>query len=244
MSANRKIYKMRNRGNKALNIFVFISLIVSVIYAIIGIIRADPGAIPMLPYGRMKSDYTLMLLQCLLGIAIMFLPFILEKHWNLAITNRMHILFVIFLYCAIVLGEVRSFYYKIPHWDSLLHYFSGAMLGVIGFSIIDTLNDSKSVRVYMTDKFVAVFSFCFALSLGALWEIYEFVGDGVLSLNMQKYALEDGTLLIGRLALQDTIKDLIVDSLGAITVIVFGYVTAGRKKKANDPLWQNAADEK
>ncbi|GHU80924.1 membrane protein [Clostridia bacterium] len=192
-----KMGKRRNRIDRVITWFVFISLIASVIYAIVGIVLAEPGAVPALPHSRLKSDYVLMLVQCLLGIGIVFLPSVLEKHWKLTITNRMYILFVLFLYCGIVLGEVRSFYYKIPHWDSFLHLFSGAMLGVVGFSVIDILNDSKSVRVHMTDKFVAVFSFCFALSLGTLWEIYEFTVDSVATLNMQKYALEDGTPLVG-----------------------------------------------
>jgi mannose/fructose/N-acetylgalactosamine-specific phosphotransferase system component IIC len=211
-----------------ISLFVFASLALSAIYAIIGIVRATSRAIPELPYDRLKSDYALMLLQCLLGIVVMFLPSILEKRWKLAVTNRIHILFVLFLYCAIILGEVRSFYYLVPHWDIIMHVFSGGMLGAIGFSVIDALNDSKGVHIYLTDKFVAVFSFCFALSLGTLWEIYEFSVDSIISSNMQKYASEDGTPLLGMLALQDTMKDLIVDALGALVVIVFGV---SRKKE-------------
>ncbi|MDR0813169.1 MAG: hypothetical protein LBO63_04095 [Oscillospiraceae bacterium] len=225
--------KEHRKTKRAVTWFVFISLIASAVYAIVGIILADPGSIPDVPHGRVKSDYTLMLLQCLLGIAIMFLPSILKKRRKLAITNRMHILFVTFLYCAIVLGEVRSFYYKVPHWDSFLHIFSGAMLGVVGFSIIDTLNDNKAIRTHMTDKFVAVFSFCFALSLGTVWEIYEFAGDCILSLNMQKFALEDGTPLVGQLALQDTMKDLIVDAVGVLAVVVYAYLMAKRKRRTD-----------
>ncbi|GHV04705.1 membrane protein [Clostridia bacterium] len=224
--------KRRNKIDKAITWFVFISLIASVVYAIVGLVLADSGAVPELPHSRLKSDYALMLVQCLLGIGIMFLPSILEKRWKFALTNRMHILFVLFLYCGIVLGEVRSFYYKVPHWDSFLHLFSGAMLGVVGFSVIDTLNDSKSVRLHMTDKFVAVFSFCFALSLGTLWEIYEFTVDSVAALNMQKYALEDATPLVGALALRDTMKDLIVDAVGAAIIVALGYAAARRRHKA------------
>jgi uncharacterized membrane protein YjdF len=138
----------------------------------------------------------------------------------------MHILFVVFLYCAIVLGEVRNFYFKVPHWDSILHTFSGAMLGSVGFQIIDTLNYSKKVRIHLSNQFVAVFAFCFALALGAVWEIYEFSLDSILGLNMQKYALENGVALVGADALKDTMKDLIVDALGAAIVVISGYLTS------------------
>ena len=64
--------------------------------------------------------------------------------------------------------------------------------------------------------FVAMFSFCFAVSIGAVWEIYEFSFDGLLGLNMQKFLLADGTPLVGRAALTDTMKDIIVDTIGAL----------------------------
>ena len=47
----------------------------------------------------------------------------------------MYYLYVLFLYAAIFLGEIRNFYYTVPYWDTILHTFSGAMIGCIGFSI-------------------------------------------------------------------------------------------------------------
>jgi uncharacterized membrane protein YjdF len=223
----------REKADRIITIFVFASLMLSVIYSIVGMIRATAGAVPIQPNGRLKSDYTLMLVQCLLGIVVMFLPSLLEKRRKFVITDQMHMLFMLFLYCAIYLGEVRNFYNKVPNWDTILHTFSGAMLGALGFSLIDNLNDSKSVRIQLSDKFVAVFSFCFALSLGTIWEIYEFTGDRLLSLNMQRFMLEDGTPLVGALALQDTMKDLIVDALGALILIVYGYYTKNKKHTNN-----------
>ncbi|GHV47210.1 membrane protein [Clostridia bacterium] len=225
-----KIKFHSKKADRIITISVFISLIVSVIYAIVGIAVAGSGSVPARPYDRLKSDYVLMLLQCLFGVVIMFLPAMLEKRLKIAVPSKMHILFVLFLYCAIVLGEVRNFYFKIPHWDSVLHTFSGAMLGVVGFEIIDILNGSKAVRINLTAGFVAVFAFCFAISFGALWEIYEFAADSFLHLNMQKHSLEDGTPLLGVLALKDTMKDLIVDTLGAAVVVVSGYFAIRKKR--------------
>ena len=116
------------------------------------------------------------------------------------IPNYMYVLYFIFLYCAIYLGEVRNFYFVIPHWDTILHAFSGAMLGALGFSLVSILNGSKRLRLKLSPFFIALFAFCFALAAGSVWEIYEYTFDGLLTLNMQKYALEDGTLLVGRAA--------------------------------------------
>ena len=141
-------------------------------------------------------------------------------------------MYYIFLYCAIFLGEVLQFYYLIPHWDTILHFFSGAMLGALGFILVSWLNDSEKVRVSLTPAFVALFAFCFALSCGAIWEIYEYVFDGLLGLNMQKFTTAEGVTLIGHAALMDTMKDIIVDALSALIIALIGY---GKLKSAKAP---------
>ena len=66
--------------------------------------------------------------------------------------------------------------------------------------------------------------------IGALWEIYEFTGDGLFGLNMQKYMLENGTQLVGRAALGDTMKDIIVDVLGSLLASVIGFFSIRKGK--------------
>ena len=214
---------------RVLSIFVSCSLLISVIFLIFRAIFA-PGSMEDDSSMRTKSDYILMMLQCTLGIIAMLLPGLLTKRLRIVIPSGIYILYVIFLYCAIYLGEVRSFYYSVPHWDTILHCFSGAMLGALGFSFVTLLNNTQRVPVNLSPSFVAVFAFCFALSLGVVWEIYEFTFDGLLGLNMQKFALEGGEALVGRDALADTMKDLIVDALGALATSIIGYVSIKYRK--------------
>lgn len=174
------------------------------------------------PYGRVKSDYVLMLVQCILGLFAMTLPGLLSHRFQIEIPSGMLVLYAIFLYGAIFLGEVRSFYYTVPHWDTILHTFSGGMLGALGFSFVTLLNKTDKIPLNLSPLFIAIFAFCFAVTLGVFWEIYEFTFDGVLGLNMQKFALESGEQLMGRAALQDTMKDLIVDCLGAFIMALVG----------------------
>ena len=82
-------------------------------------------------FERLKSDYVLMLVQCVLGMVVLLLPSVIARRLKIEIPSGMMILFVIFLYCAIYLGEVRSFYYHIQSWDTVLHWFSGAMIGAL-----------------------------------------------------------------------------------------------------------------
>ncbi|MEA4874870.1 hypothetical protein [Anaerorhabdus sp.] len=215
---------------KALYIFVFISLMISAIFIGYRIIVAPATIEPGMEYVRIKSEYTLMFAQCLLGLLAMVLPSIFEKRFKVRIPSYMMILYVVFLYCAIFLGEVRSFYYNVNHWDTILHTFSGGMLGALGFSFVSLLNQSEKVPMNLSPLFVAIFAFCFAVTLGVVWEIYEFTFDGILGLNMQKFMLENGTQLIGRAALADTMKDLIVDAAGALVVSIIGYISMKKQK--------------
>lgn len=227
--------KRKNKGTricwkKIIGVILFLSLLFSLGYAIISMICSPAVAPAGDPHAKVKGDYTLMLVQCLMAIIVMFLPSVLEKRFHLEIPNYMYVLYFAFLYCAVYLGEVRNFYYAVPHWDTILHGFSGAMLGALGFVLVNLLNDAPNVKMSLSPGFVAFFAFCFALACGAMWEIYEYVMDGLLSMNMQHFAQEDGTPLMGRAALLDTMKDLIVDALGALTMTAIGYFSLRRPK--------------
>lgn len=212
-----------------IGLILLITLLGSIVYAGIGCALAPEAASQ--PGERCRSDYVLMLLQCCLGLAVMFLPNMLQKKWTWPISDAMYILYFLFLYCAIYLGEVRNFFYVVPHWDTWLHTFSGGMLGALGFIVVDRLTRLGRKWVQLSPGFVCLFALCFAVTIGVLWEIYEFTFDGLLGLNMQKFRLEDGTQLVGRAALQDTMKDLIVDVLGAAVVVGLGYLHSLREQK-------------
>ena len=141
------MYKRRYDFNKLLTLFVFISLLISIVFIIYRIFTApDRDIIGDAEIERVKSDYFLMLIQSVLGLIIMFLPGIITKKFSVEIPNMMHIMFIIFLYCAIYLGEVRSFYYHFRYWDVLLHGFGSAMLGALGFSFVTLLNKSERIH--------------------------------------------------------------------------------------------------
>jgi hypothetical protein len=210
-------------------LFAFVSFAASAVYVMIKIALA-PTVAETPEDIRIKGDYFVMLLQCVLGIVAMLLPGFLKRTIRLNVPSYMLMVYAVFLYCAIYLGEVRSFYYLVPHWDTVLHAFSGAMLGALGFSFVVIFNKTEIVPLQLSAGFVALFAFCFALSLGVLWEIYEFCADEFLHTNMQKYMLVDGTLLAGHAVLADTMKDLIVDALGAFVMSSLGFISLRYKK--------------
>ena len=211
--------------------FVFLSMVFSTVYVAIRIIFAptiaEPGELGI----RVKGDYTLMLLQCCVGLLLLFTPSLVTRRLNIYIPSTFFIAYTVFLYCAVFLGEVRSFFYRVPHWDTILHIFSGAMLGAVGIALINLLNDTNKVPVSLSPAFIAIFAFCFAVTLGVIWEIYEFSVDCIFNTNMQKHALENGTLLVGQAALMDTMKDLVVDCVGALAFSIYGYISLKLKKE-------------
>lgn len=201
---------------------VLYSFILPIVFLAAKIIYPEFGVDELI---RTRSDYVLMLFQCILGILVLLYPNVILKKKRIEIPSNLYLLYVIFLFCAIFLGEVRNFYYIVPYWDTILHAFSGGMIAALGFSFISLLNDEEDTHLKLTPFLVAFFAFTFAVTMGVVWKVYEYSFDGILGLNMQKFALENGELLLGRDALQDTMEDLIVDGIGALIISVIGYIS-------------------
>lgn len=204
-----------------LYIFIVLSLFVSLIYEIEEYFHA-PGTDVTDSSVRTKADCLLSIIM-IVGVSIaMCIPLVLRHNFHLYIPYTLEIMFLIFFYCAVYLGEVRSFYYLVPHWDDYLHSASAIMLAIVGFSVVYLLN--KSEIVDLSPFFIALFAFLFAFSIGAAWEIYEFICDDLFNVNAQKFMTDDGVLLVGHAALVDTMKDLMVDFGGALITSLIGYI--------------------
>ncbi|WP_100065505.1 hypothetical protein [Miniphocaeibacter massiliensis] len=229
-------FKKKLTAKRKTRIFkiVFALLAISAIFSIYNFINS-PASIPNKEYEMVKSDYVLRILQCIVGMIVIFLPSQFERKFGLDIPDTMEIMYFIFLFCAIYLGEVKDFYYKIPHWDTILHAFSATMLGSLGFILVQFFNSNQIKGTQLSPFFVSLFAFCFAVTCGAIWEIYEYLADYILGTNMQKFMTANGTILTGHNALMDTMKDIIVDVIGALFIVSLGYIhLKGLSKKNND----------
>lgn len=230
----------REKRNRIIFFTILFTYIITIIFVSFQMLRLHGDEVSS--SGRTVADYAFMLFECVGGLVLMFLPSFVAKKITLKIPFSLYVVYVVFIYFAIYLGEVWHFFYKFKYWDVMLHSFSGIALGALGFSIVAFLNKDEHVRMSLTPFFVAFFAFCFGLAFGALWEICEFTIDGVFGLNMQKFALADGTQLVGRKALMDTMKDLIVDTVGVLTSTVIGYLTIMRDRTQNS-IRKDAKDE-
>lgn len=148
----------------------------------------------------------------ILGISLLtLLPVVTKKRFNVFIPPEFELVAILFVFLSLFLGEVHGYYLRFPWWDKVLHLGSGFLLGILGFLLVFVLNEDEKVDLHLSPRFVAVFAFAFAVALGAVWEIFEFSMDSFFGLNMQKSGLVD------------TMWDLIVDTVGAISISAFGF---------------------
>ena len=233
--------KQKNRLGRILYFWVNLSFLVPIVYLILRLIFGG-GSSNEAGY-HSDSDYLLMLMQCILGLVTIHLPSILERRLRFELPGLLYGFYIVFLYCAIFLGEVRSFYYLFPRWDSILHFFSSMMTGFFGLMVVTILNRDRHVSMNLSPLFVCLFAFCFSVTIGSLWEIYEFIGDGLFGLNMQKFMTAQGELLVGHNALRDTMKDIIVDVLGALLASVIGMISIRRGTRWYIPTLTRSEEE-
>ncbi|MCL1964429.1 MAG: hypothetical protein FWF69_05140 [Firmicutes bacterium] len=226
MGSDKKIWrKIRHMAG----LFLFGSLLVSTAYSIVQLISGGVSVSESGAPGAVRKDYTLLLTQCALGMIVMTLPALIGRRWPLPIADFLFMLYYLFLFCAIFLGEVFSFYHHVPIWDSILHTFSGAMLCGLGFMLFDI--GGQPARAQLSPFFVALMAFCFSMACGAVWEMYEFTIDAIMNLNMQKYMTEAGVALQGQAALLDTMKDIICNFAGALVCAVGNLVFTRRRAR-------------
>lgn len=158
-------------------------------------------------------------------IATLFVPILFRNNMQMEIPVEFHFTAVIFIFASFYLGEVQDFYIRYWWWDVALHATAGLLMGIFGFLLVYILNESKRVELNMTPGFIAFFAFLFAISIGTIWEIFEFGMDELLSTNMQKPMLGDPS------GLTDTMWDMIVNAVGAIIISGTGwwYLKKGKR---------------
>ena len=184
----------------------------------------------------------------------MLVPSFIEKRFKVELPSVLEVIIMCFAFSHAILGEIGCFYVKIPWWDTMLHTLNGFLCAGVGLSLIDLLNRNKRFKFELSPIYVAVVAFCFSMTIGVLWEFFEFGSDMILSTDMQKdtvlhsitsvkldstnsnipitvngikdVALNGNSLGLGGyldIGLIDTMKDLIVNFIGAVIFSVFGF---------------------
>ncbi len=123
---------------------------------------------------------------CVLTLFLFLLPTIIQRSLNVTLPNTLEIIILLFIFSAEILGEINNFYGLFKHWDTILHTINGFLCAAIGFSLIDLLNRTERFHITLSPLFVALVAFCFSMTIGVLWEFFEFGVDKILRMDMQK----------------------------------------------------------
>ncbi len=206
-------------------------------------------------------------LLCLLSLVLLFAPLFIQNKYEITLPDSLEISIYLFIFSAEILGEINNFYGIIPHWDTCLHTINGFLATAVGFSLVDLLNKNSN-DINLSPFYLCLVAFCFSMTIGILWEFFEYGGDKLVKFDMQKdtlitnissvylnpdnenkpvvvdnigkteifdkdgkslYVIDGGYLDIG---LNDTMKDLFVNFIGALVFSFFAYIGLKNNKRS------------
>jgi len=191
---------------------------------------------------------------CLLTLVLFYIPSIVAVTLRVDIPQTLEIIIFCFIFASEILGEINAFFVVIPFWDTILHTMTGFLAAAVGFSLVMVLNNNDRLQFDLSPIFLALVAFCFSMTIGVLWEFFEFASDWWFHTDMQKdtvvHAIYSVTLdptnsnkVVGiqniesaavngqdlglggylDIGLVDTMEDLFVNFIGALTFSVYGY---------------------
>ena len=123
---------------------------------------------------------------CILTLLLFMIPIWIDQKLNIKLPTVLEIMIFLFIFSAEILGEIANFYQYFKYWDTILHTLNGFLCAAIGFSLIDILNRSERFHMKLSPIFVAMIAFCFSMTIGVLWEFFEFGMDTFFTKDMQK----------------------------------------------------------
>ena len=123
---------------------------------------------------------------CALTLVLLVMPSLIQINLKIELPTALEIIILLFIFAAEILGEIQAYYEKIPMWDTVLHTLNGFLMAAIGFALVDILNRNKKISFQLSPAFLAVVAFCFSMTIGVIWEFFEFGMDQIFHLDMQK----------------------------------------------------------
>jgi len=143
-------------------------------------------------------------------LSLSLLPLLVVRRFGVHLPVSFFAIITVFIFSTIFLGEVFDFYERYWWWDVLLHGGSAMAFGMMGLLFVLFLFEGD--RYAAPPWALALIAFTFAVSIGAVWEVFEFAMDQIFGMNMQKSGLID------------TMWDLIVDMIGGLSGAVAGFL--------------------
>ena len=156
---------------------------------------------------------------CLLVLVLFMLPFFIQQNFGIELPSTLEIIILLFIFAAEILGELECYFITFPYWDSMLHTTTGFLCAATGFALIDILNHNSRIKFELSPIYVALAAFCFSMTVGVLWEFFEFGMDRLFHMDMQKDTVVSS---ITSVMLDPTNKNIPVTIDGITSVTVNG----------------------
>lgn len=146
----------------------------------------------------------------LITFGLSLVPVLIAERFSITLPLTFLVATSLFTFASIFLGEAFNFYERVWWWDLALHGSSAVGFGLIGFLSVFMLFEGD--RYAAPPAALGLIAFCLAVTVGALWEIFEYTMDLTLGLNMQKSGVDD------------VMTDIIIDAVGAAFAGFSGYL--------------------
>ena len=190
---------------------------------------------------------------CVLSLVLFLVPALAEEGLNIRIPVLFESIIYIFIYSAWILGEIQNYYVLIPGWDTMLHTMNGFLCAAVGFSLVDLLNHkSKDVHLSPMYITIVAFCFSMTVGVMWEFIEYfcdsffyldmqkdtiirnigtvKLTGELQFIPNIEKtvmYLADGRTVTVNGgyldVGINDTMKDLFVNLIGAIAFSIIGY---------------------
>ncbi|TKX79722.1 hypothetical protein [Halorubrum sp. SD626R] len=147
-----------------------------------------------------------------LGLLVTFVPAALERNYDIPLDPWLGV----WITSAVLLHTLGSawFYAQIAWWDHLTHALSASLVAGAGYTTLRAV-DLHSDAIRIPARFAFVFIIVVVLAFAVVWELFEFGLDIV--------ADETGIEMpLAQFGLEDTVADLLYNSVGALIVALFG----------------------
>jgi hypothetical protein len=147
-----------------------------------------------------------------ISLLITSVPALLERNYRIPLDPwlGLWITLAVFLHTAGSAG----LYAVVGWWDHLTHAMSASLVAGVGYTFARAV-DIHSDRIYLPRQFFFVYTLVVVLAFAVVWELFEFGLD----------VAADATgvsMPLAQHGLDDTVLDLVFNSVGALAVAAFG----------------------
>ncbi|WP_049898932.1 hypothetical protein [Halococcus agarilyticus] len=174
--------------------------------------RAMQVAIGLILVVGLLTRNASVIVNAALALGATFLPALLARDYRIPLDAglTLWITSALFLHTLGMLGLYDDLWW----WDHVTHTLSATIVAAVGYVTARAI-DVHREDVYLPPRFLGVFVLIFTLAFGVFWEVLEFVS------RIASAALGLDPVLV-QYGLDDSLLDLVFDTVGAVLVAAFG----------------------